>query len=64
MEQNEFINLIDQLVKGEISEISVTKDDFLAFRQIIVNRDDFKHFRGIAQHGGHVIYTYLEEARS
>ncbi|PFH81692.1 MULTISPECIES: hypothetical protein [unclassified Bacillus (in: firmicutes)] len=64
MEQNEFINLIDQLVKGEISEISVTKDDFLAFRQIIVHREDFKHFRGIAQHGGHVIYTYLEEARS
>lgn len=64
MEQNEFIKLIDQLVKGEISEISITKDDFLAFRQIIVNREDFKHFRGNAQHGGHVIYTYLEEARS
>ena len=64
MEQNEFINLINQLANGEISEISVKKNDFLTFRQIIVNREDFKHFRGIAHHGGGVIYTYLEEARS
>ncbi|PEJ56343.1 hypothetical protein CN692_18000 [Bacillus sp. AFS002410] len=64
MEQNEFLQVIDQLVNGEILEIHIKKDDFLAFRQIIVNRDDFKHFRGIAKHGGDVTYTYLEEARS
>ncbi|WP_088067912.1 hypothetical protein [Gottfriedia luciferensis] len=64
MEQNEMNHLINQLINGEISEISVTKEDFLNFRQIIVNREDFKHFRGIAQHGGGVIYTYLKEARS
>ncbi|WP_088044008.1 hypothetical protein [Bacillus sp. EAC] len=64
MEQNEMINLINQLVNGEIQEIAIKKSDFLTFRQIIVAREDFKHIRGIAQHGGDVIYTYSEIARS
>ena len=64
MEQNEMLNLIEQLKNGEIAQIFIKKEDFLTFREIIVNREDFKHFRGIAQHGGDVIYTYIEEARS
>ncbi|MEH7204067.1 hypothetical protein V7130_16315, partial [Bacillus safensis] len=31
---------------------------------VLVNQDDFKHFRGIAKHGGDVIFEYLTEARS
>jgi hypothetical protein len=29
-----------------------------------VKREDFRHFRGVAQRGGDVLYQYLEEARS
>lgn len=64
MEQNDMLNSIEQLKNGEITQILIHKVDFLTFRQIIVNRDDFKHFRGIAGHGGDVIYTYMKEARS
>lgn len=64
MEQNDMLNAIEQLKNGEIKQIFISKGDFLTFRQIIVNREDFKHFRGIAQHGGDIIYTYIEEARS
>jgi hypothetical protein len=64
MEQSDMLNAIEQLKNGEIKQIFINKGDFLTFRQMIVNREDFKHFRGIAQHGGDVIYTYIEEARS
>lgn len=56
--------LLDKLSKGELSEIHVTKEDFLSFREQLVKREDFKHFLGIAKHGGMTTYVYLEEARS
>jgi hypothetical protein len=61
----EMINeVLDKLKKGEISEYYVSKDQFLQFRSVLVKRPDFKHFRGIAQRGGDVIYRYLETPRS
>ncbi|MBD3106922.1 hypothetical protein IEO70_00835 [Bacillus sp. AGMB 02131] len=56
--------LLEKLSKGELSEIQVTKEDFLSFREQLVKREDFKHYRGIAKHGGLTTYVYLEEARS
>ncbi|GGJ68661.1 hypothetical protein GGR02_001972 [Anoxybacillus voinovskiensis] len=56
--------LLDDLRDGNIAELFVKKEDFLVFRSVLVKRDDFKHFRGIAQRGGHVIYHYLKEPRS
>ncbi|KIL73387.1 hypothetical protein SD78_3575 [Bacillus badius] len=56
--------LMDQLKNGEIAECHVSKEHFLVFQHELVQRNDFKHFRGIAQRGGSVIYHYTEEARS
>ncbi|MCQ6275079.1 hypothetical protein JMM81_08910 [Bacillus sp. V3B] len=65
MKDEEFINqTLDKLKSGEIQEYFVKKDDFLDFRKVLVEREDFKHFRGIAQRNGDVLYQYLEEARS
>ncbi|MFC4320526.1 hypothetical protein [Litchfieldia salsa] len=61
----EFITeIFNKLRDKELNEYRVSKKEFLAFRKVLVERDDFKHFRGIALHGGEVIYTFLDEARS
>ncbi|CAG9620585.1 hypothetical protein [Sutcliffiella rhizosphaerae] len=57
-------DILDKLKNGELHEYRVQKEDFMAFREILVAREDFKHFRGIAKHKGEVIYQYLQEARS
>ncbi|WP_026583105.1 hypothetical protein [Bacillus sp. J33] len=64
MKEEQIHEVLDQLKGGTISEYYVSKDDFLPFRSVLVKRDDFKHFRGIAQRGGDVIYHYLESPRS
>ncbi|AIE59457.1 hypothetical protein [Bacillus methanolicus] len=65
MNEEKMINeVLDKLKNGEISEYYVSKDKFLSFRSVLVKRPDFKHFRGIAQRGGDVIYRYLETPRS
>jgi hypothetical protein len=56
--------LLNKLRDGEISELRIKKEDFLAFRPVLIKREDFKHFRGIAQRGGDIIYQYLKEPRS
>ncbi len=57
-------DLIEKLRKGEIQEFLIKKEDFLTFREVLVSQEDFKHFKGIAQHGGNVIYQYLQIPRS
>lgn len=57
-------DILDRLKTGELSEYYVTKDQFMEFRQVLVKRKDFKHFRGIGQRGGDVLYQYLKEPRS
>lgn len=56
--------LLEKLSKGDLSELQVTKEDFLDFREQLVKRKDFKHFQGIAKHNGLTTYVYLSEARS
>lgn len=56
--------ILDRLMTGELSEYFVTNDEFMEFRQVLVKRKDFKHFRGIGQRGGDVLYQYLKEPRS
>ncbi|MDR4886893.1 hypothetical protein DZB84_04120 [Bacillus sp. HNG] len=61
----QFVNeILNKLRDGELSEYLVKNDQFLEFRKTLVKREDFKHFRGIAQHGGDVLYRYTEVARS
>lgn len=52
------------LQSGDIDTLEITKEDYLAFREILVKREDFKHFSGEAKQGGKIIYTYLQVARS
>ncbi|MCP3741834.1 hypothetical protein [Rossellomorea sp. BNER] len=64
MDKDSIVIILENLRKKETEEILISKEDFLDFRSILVKEPDFKHFRGIAQHGGSVIYRYLEEPRS
>ena len=64
MDKQMINDILNQLRDGELNEYYVSKDKFLPFREVLVAREDFKHFRGIAQQGGHVVYRYLEEPRS
>ncbi|QED47338.1 hypothetical protein [Cytobacillus dafuensis] len=64
MEEEHFQEILEKLKSGELTEYYVTKSDFLQIRSVIVKRDDFRHFRGIAQRGGDIIYQYLENPRS
>lgn len=56
--------ILDKLKNKELHEYVVTKDVFYSFREVLVQRPDFKHFRGSAEHGGKVVYTYMENPRS
>lgn len=64
MSKENFEDQLEQLKNGEIEKCFVSKENFLEFRNVLVKREDFKHFRGVAEHGGSVIYTYIQEARS
>ncbi|MFJ7825141.1 abortive phage infection protein [Psychrobacillus sp. NPDC096623] len=55
---------LNMLQSGEINEIVIEKNDFIALREVLVQREDFKHFSGNAKQGGQVVYTYLEVPRS
>ena len=56
--------MIDQLKSGEVDKIAIPKEEFLQFRSLLVKDEKFKHFRGEAQQGGDVIFTFLKEPRS
>lgn len=63
--KEELINeILDRLMSGDLTEYYVKNEDFLEFRSALVKRNDFKHFRGIGQRGGDVLYQYLENPRS
>ncbi|MBT2678363.1 hypothetical protein J7E38_05080 [Bacillus sp. ISL-35] len=64
MDKEQAERMLENLKNREVEEIFVAKQDFMIFREVIVKREDFKHFRGIAQRGGDVIYQYVDEARS
>ena len=64
MENELIVEMIEKLRSGEINEWYVDKEAFLEVRAVIVALEDFKHFRGIAQRSGGVIYQYVQEARS
>jgi hypothetical protein len=56
--------MLDELKNGTRKDITIDKNEFYAFREVLVKREDFKHFRGVAKQGGQVIYQYMEVARS
>ena len=64
MNEQDINDVLENLKIGNLTEYYVKKQDFMEFRQVLVKRDDFKHFRGIGQRGGDVLYQYLEVPRS
>ncbi|MGI8385590.1 hypothetical protein [Robertmurraya sp. P23] len=64
MEKDLILEMIEKLRSGQINEWYVHKEVFLDVRAVVVALEDFKHFRGIAQRSGDVIYQYLQEPRS
>ncbi|PFA69370.1 hypothetical protein CN378_04085 [Bacillus sp. AFS015802] len=64
MSESEILEQLQLLRTKEVEEIRVLKEDFLAFRSVLVKQDDFKQFRGIAQQGGNVLFRYLDTPRS
>lgn len=58
MDEQQAIKLLDQLRNGEVTECKISKNDFLLFRNELMKQDDVKSFRGNAQQGGDVIFTY------
>ncbi|KOO49468.1 hypothetical protein ABE042_20125 [Viridibacillus arvi] len=61
---NSYNDMLDELKNGTRKDITIDKNEFYAFREVLVKREDFKHFRGVAKQGGQVIYQYMEVARS
>ena len=62
--QESYEERLNMLQNGDIEEIVIDKNEFIAFREVLVLREDFKHFSGNAKQGGQVVYTYLNVARS
>ena len=61
---NTYEQQLEELKEGNVTFITIEKENFLEFREVLILRVDFKHFRGIAKQGGIVIYTYEKSARS
>jgi hypothetical protein len=61
---NTYEQQLEDLKEGTVTSITIEKENFLEFREVLILREDFKHFRGIAKQGGIVIYTYEKSARS
>lgn len=58
------MNPFDALKTGELKELVLSKEEFLAVRDQLTKRPDFKHFIGTARKGGEVSYVWSEEART
>lgn len=55
---------LNMLRVGDIQSLEISKEEFLAFREVLIKREDFKHFSGSAKQGAAVVYTYLLKERS
>lgn len=61
---NNYQQLLDQLRNKEVASISISKDEFLQFREQLVKDVQFKQFRGEAKQGGTIVFTFLDESRA
>ncbi|AYC29064.1 hypothetical protein [Paenisporosarcina cavernae] len=55
---------LTQLKEGKIASLFIPKEEFMAFRLVLLAREDMKHFRGVAEQGGTVTYYYENDPRS
>ncbi|WP_309544898.1 hypothetical protein MHH67_11790 [Bacillus sp. FSL K6-0047] len=50
--------LLQALRTNEVTEVTVSKEEFPVFRNVLTKQEDMKSFRGAAKHFGTVVYTY------
>lgn len=60
MTNQEIQDILNKLRDGELEEYCVSKEDFMAFRKVLIEREDFKHFHGTAKRGGSIVYRYTK----
>lgn len=60
----DYKQLLDQLRHQEVESVTISKGEYLQFREQLVKDEQFKHFRGEAKQGGDVVYTFLETPRT
>ena len=63
-QMEKYEQMLNKLRNKEVETIELSKDEFLAFREVLVKDPQFKHFRGEAHQGGSVIFTFLDIPRS
>lgn len=61
---DKYEHILNQLRHREIKQVEIAKEEYLAFRQVLIKDPQFKHFRGEAKQGGNVVYTFLEQPRT
>ena len=61
---NNYTQLLDQLRNKEVESITISKAEFLQFREQLITDEQFKYFRGEAKQGGDVVYTFLQQPRA
>ncbi|ALC80863.1 MULTISPECIES: hypothetical protein [Bacillus] len=54
---------LEKLRIREVEQLYIEKDDFLSFREVLIEQPDFQQFRGIARHGGHIVFEYHVDSK-
>ncbi|AEB29466.1 hypothetical protein CAR_c07720 [Carnobacterium sp. 17-4] len=58
MTKEELQMKMDQLVQGQVDNITIEKNDFMTFREIWINHKKKEQIIGEALHNGNIIYRY------
>jgi hypothetical protein len=61
---SQYEQMLEELMQGIQTSFTISNQDFLTFREVLIVREDFKHFKGVAIQGGSVEYTYEKVSRS
>ncbi len=56
MDKEKALDILNRLRNGE--SFLIKKEEFMAFREVLINQPDREKFTGNAQKGGNVIFTY------
>lgn len=59
-----YLQHLNQLRNKEVASITISKAEYLQFREQLIKDPQFKHFRGEAKQGGDVVFTFLDEPRT
>lgn len=57
----DFVMLLNQLRQGELQELTVTPEDFMAFRAAWADFPGRKEIVGTAHRGGTIVYRYTTQ---